>query len=54
LHTGFWCGNLREIEHLQTLGLDESVILRLIIIYWDGLAWTGLIWLRIRIGDGNL
>jgi hypothetical protein len=31
-----------------------DVILRLIIRNWDGVKWTGLIWLRLRIGDEHL
>jgi uncharacterized SAM-binding protein YcdF (DUF218 family) len=29
VHTGFWCGNLRERDHLEELGVDRSQILRL-------------------------
>jgi hypothetical protein len=27
----FWCGNLREINHLENLGIDGNIILKQII-----------------------
>jgi len=39
---------------LEDLGEDERIILKWKIKKWDGDAWTGLIWLRIRTGDGHL
>jgi hypothetical protein len=30
VHTGFWWGNLRERDNLEDLGVDESVILKLV------------------------
>jgi len=48
--TGFWWGNLREIDHLEDPGIDVGIILRWIFRNWDVGAWTGLICLRIRTG----
>ena len=31
VHTGFWCGNLRERDHLEELSADRWIILRWII-----------------------
>jgi len=45
LHTGFWCGDLKERDHLEDLGVDERIILKGIFNKWDGVR-TGLIWLR--------
>jgi len=28
VYTGFWCGNLRERDHLGDPGIDEKIILR--------------------------
>ena len=40
-------GNLRERDHLIDLCIDGRVILKRIFKNWDGVKWTGLIWLRI-------
>ena len=32
---GFWCGNLRERDHLGGPGLDGRIILRWIFRKWD-------------------
>ena len=45
VHTVFWCGNLRERDHLADLGVDRRIILKRNFKKWDG-TWTGLIWLR--------
>jgi hypothetical protein len=50
VHTGFWCGDLREGAHLEDPGVG-GIILKWIFRKWDG-AWTGLIWLRIVTGGG--
>ena len=39
-------------KHLEDPGVEGRIILRWIYRKWGG-AWTGLIWLRIRTGDGN-
>ena len=52
VYTGFWWGNLRERDS----GVDGriEVILRYIFGNWDEKAWTGVIWLRIGTGGGDL
>jgi hypothetical protein len=45
---------VREGYHFEDLGLDGRIILKWIFKKWDGEAWTGLIWLRIWRGGGNL
>jgi len=52
--TGFWCGNLRQRDHLEDPGVDARIILKWIFRKWDVGVWTGSIWLRIGIGGGHL
>ena len=35
-YTGFWCGNLRERDHLEDSGIGGRIILRWIFRKWDG------------------
>jgi len=35
VYTGFWLGNLREIDHLEDPGVDVKIILRWIVRRWD-------------------
>jgi hypothetical protein len=43
VQTGFWWGDLMERDHLEDLGLDGRIILKLIYKNWDGEAWNGLL-----------
>jgi hypothetical protein len=36
MHTGFWCGGLREGVNLEDPGLDGKIILECILKKWDG------------------
>jgi len=36
VHTGFWWGGLRDRDHLGYPDVDGRIILRWIIIKWDG------------------
>jgi hypothetical protein len=41
-HTGFWWRNLMKRDHLEDLGVDGRIILKLILKKCDGKgAWTG-------------
>jgi hypothetical protein len=53
VHTGFWWGNLREVNHSEDPGLDGRVLLKLIFEKWDGDV-NGPVWLRIGTADGLL
>jgi hypothetical protein len=54
LCTGFWWGDLREIDRCGDPDLDERIILEWIFKKWDVGVRTGLDWLRIGTGDGHL
>jgi len=51
---GFWCGKLRERDHLGYQGVDGKIILRWILRKWNVEAWTGSSWLRVGRVDGHL
>jgi hypothetical protein len=53
VHTGFWLGDLREVDYLGDPGVDGRIILKCIFKTWDR-AWTGFSWLRIGIRLGLL
>jgi len=38
IHTGFWCGNIKEREHLNDLGVDGTMIQGILNEY-DGREW---------------
>jgi hypothetical protein len=43
VHTGFWCGDLREGDHLGDPGVDGRIILKWILKKWDGVMdWIEL------------
>jgi len=53
VYTGFWWGNLREIDHLGDPSIDGRIILRWIFRKWDVGIWTGSSLLRIGTGGGH-
>ena len=57
MHTGFWWGNLREIDHLEDLGVEINIVLKLIFENWvRGMDWFDLAqdrdrwWARVDAG----
>ena len=40
VHTGFWWGNLRVRDHLEELGKDGRIILKWVLKWNWGIAWT--------------
>ena len=53
-YTGFWWGNLKEIDCLEDPGVDWRIILWWIFRKWDVGVWAGSSWLRIGTGGGHL
>jgi hypothetical protein len=51
---GFGGGYVREIDHLEDLGVDRRIISEWVFEKGVGEARTGLIWLRIGTGGGRL
>jgi hypothetical protein len=39
-------GSLKERDHLESLGVDDRIILNMDVTGTVGWAWIGLIWLR--------
>jgi hypothetical protein len=39
---------------LEDVDVDGKLMLKFIFKKWNGKAWTGIIWLRIRTGGGLL
>jgi len=54
VYTGFWWGNLREIDHFKDPDVDRRIILRWIFRKLDVGVWTRSMWLRIGTGGGHL
>jgi len=40
----------KERDHLEDVGIEEWIILKLIFNRWSGEACTGCIWLRVGTG----
>ena len=48
-YTGFWWENLKESDYCEYLGVDESIILKLILKKgWEGVQWFQLILDRVK------
>ena len=49
MHTGFWWGNLRELDHLEDRGIDGRIILKWILEKGVcGMDWIDLAQYRDR------
>jgi hypothetical protein len=44
MHVEFWWRDLKELDRLEDLGVDERIILKLIFKKSDWETWTGLVW----------
>ena len=50
VYTGFWCGNLKEREHLENLGVDWRIILKWI---FEVGGWGGRDWIELAQDRGR-
>jgi hypothetical protein len=53
VHSRFWWGNMKDIDHLEDPGINWMKKLKWIFRKWNG-AWIELIWLCIGICNGLL
>lgn len=49
MHTTFWSENLRERDHLENMGVDERILLKLILMRCGVKVWIGFMRLRILL-----
>jgi hypothetical protein len=46
-YIGYWWGSQKERGHYEDQDVGGRTIVKYILERWDGIVWTGLIWLRI-------
>jgi hypothetical protein len=49
---GFWWEKEKERHYYENQNVGRNIILKWILEKYDGVAWTGLIWHRIRTIGG--
>jgi hypothetical protein len=54
VHTGFWWETLRDLGHLEDVGVYGRIILKWVFKKYVGRLWTGFMWLRIGTSGGLL
>jgi hypothetical protein len=54
MHTCYLWESQKERDHYEDQNIGGWIILRWILEIYDGVVWTGLIWLRIGSSGGLL
>jgi hypothetical protein len=54
MHIGYCWESQMERDHREDKGVGGRTILKWILEKYDGMLWTGLIWLRIGTSEGFL
>jgi hypothetical protein len=54
MHIGYWWESQKERDHWEEQDVGVWTILKQILEKWDGMVWTGSIWLRIETSGGLL
>jgi hypothetical protein len=54
MHIGYWWGSQTEKGHWEDQDVGGWTILKYILERYDGMVWTGSIWLRIGTSGGLL
>jgi hypothetical protein len=54
MQVGYWWESQKGRDQYEDQDVGGWIILRCILERYDGVAWTGLIWLRTRTSGGLL
>jgi len=55
IHAKFWWGNMKGLDQVKDLGVDEKLLLKCVLkkeVGRGGGKWTGFIWLRMGTSGG--
>jgi hypothetical protein len=54
MHIGYWWESQKERDHYEDQDVGGWTILKWILERYDGMIWSGSIWLRIGTSGGLL